>query len=66
MQCPSCHGSGEHWYRIYKTMPPDIPEHVKISCQECGGCGITYCCEGMNTYECELTVSGSSTKTKNV
>lgn len=47
MQCPICHGTGEHIYYVYKQMPPDTPSQVKIACQECGGFGIIHCCDGL-------------------
>ena len=38
MRCEACHGTGFHredgwWY-------------MELPCEECGGSGISYCCEG--------------------
>ena len=54
MRCETCHGKGwvfvDH-QPVVGVMPgdPDRPPHyysLKQPCPDCGGCGITHCCEG--------------------
>lgn len=51
MQCQSCHGTGEHVFYVTTPQPPDTPSHVRMPCSECGGSGITHCCEGLVCQE---------------
>ena len=47
MRCPTCHGTGN----VVRQSPvcPDLGlwSNYEVPCQDCGGSGITHCCEGM-------------------
>jgi hypothetical protein len=50
MICERCYDTG-----AYEPLP-DLPGLVFV-CETCGGCGITYCCEG---DRCESSDDGGS------
>jgi hypothetical protein len=54
MRCEACHGRGTVWVPGRPPVSPvtalqasDDGRAIELTCQECNGCGVTHCCDGM-------------------
>ena len=50
MRCETCQGRGQVTERVDATCEPTPQFHqdqASLPCPECGGSGITHCCDGL-------------------
>lgn len=45
MRCEKCHGNGKIYKPVY-FWPEKEMGHLPEICEDCGGSGVSHCCEG--------------------